>query len=192
MADVAGWIAPIATMIAAMMTAANLGARVTGWGFVVFTVGAVAWVTVGLATGQTNLAASNAFLLVVDVVGVWRWLGRQARYEEGGEAATEASHVAAGPDLFTATSLIGRKVLDRAGAELGHVVDALIECERGRISYVVVSSGGLGGIGEMLRAVAGADIRYRDGVLETRLSAKAFEAISPLEPEAWPARVPAK
>jgi hypothetical protein len=29
----AGWVAPAATMIAAMMTAANLGARVIGWGF---------------------------------------------------------------------------------------------------------------------------------------------------------------
>jgi hypothetical protein len=38
-------------MIAAMMTPANLGARVTGWGFVLFSVGAVAWVTVALGSG---------------------------------------------------------------------------------------------------------------------------------------------
>lgn len=36
---VAAWVAPVATMIAAVMTAANLGARVTGWGFVVFVIG---------------------------------------------------------------------------------------------------------------------------------------------------------
>ena len=46
--DLAGWIAPAATMIAAMMTAANLGARVTGWGFGVFTLGSIAWSIVGL------------------------------------------------------------------------------------------------------------------------------------------------
>ncbi|MEK7456583.1 MAG: hypothetical protein AABZ76_16905 [Pseudomonadota bacterium] len=48
MEDLAGWIAPAATMIAAMMTAANLGARVTGWGFGVFTLGSIAWSIVGL------------------------------------------------------------------------------------------------------------------------------------------------
>lgn len=37
-ADLAGWAAPAATMIAAMMTAFNFGARITGWGFVAFTV----------------------------------------------------------------------------------------------------------------------------------------------------------
>lgn len=68
--DIAGWIAPIATMIAAMMTAANLGARVTGWGFVVFTVGSIAWSLVGISTGQTNLLATNAFLTIVNLVGV--------------------------------------------------------------------------------------------------------------------------
>jgi len=79
MLDAAGWIAPAATMIAAIMTAANLGARVTGWGFAVFAVGALAWITVGAATGQQNLLWSNAFLLLVDLVGIWRWLGRRAR-----------------------------------------------------------------------------------------------------------------
>jgi hypothetical protein len=39
MNDIAAWIAPAATVIAAVMTAANLGARITDWGFVVFTVG---------------------------------------------------------------------------------------------------------------------------------------------------------
>ena len=55
MIEIAEWVAPIATMIAALMTAANLGPRVTGWGFVVFTVGAIAWAAIGLATGQSNL-----------------------------------------------------------------------------------------------------------------------------------------
>ena len=86
----AQWIAPGATMIAAMMTAANLGARVTGWGFAIFSVGAIAWVIVALASGQHNLLLSNAFLLIVDLVGVWRWLGRRARYDKGAERAESA------------------------------------------------------------------------------------------------------
>ena len=41
MISLVGWLATIATMIAAMMTASNLGARVTGWGFVVFSISSV-------------------------------------------------------------------------------------------------------------------------------------------------------
>ncbi|CAM4265000.1 PRC-barrel [Novosphingobium lubricantis] len=91
MEDIAGWIASIATMIAAMMTAANLGAKVTGSGFLVFTIGSICWSLVGLSTGQTNLLATNGFLTVVNMVGAWRWLGEQRRYEEGGKSADRAS-----------------------------------------------------------------------------------------------------
>src|SRR4051812_35651207 len=107
----AGWIAPAATMIAAMMTAANLGARVTGWGFVVFTVGAIAWIVTALATGQQNLLVANAFLLVVDVIGIWRWLGRQARYADGADAAAKDSIRDESPTLFALGSLEGRPLL---------------------------------------------------------------------------------
>ena len=48
MEGLAGWVALAATCIAALMTASNLGARVTGWGFVIFTIGAAAWIVVGL------------------------------------------------------------------------------------------------------------------------------------------------
>lgn len=34
--DLASWLAPAATMIAAIMTASNAGTRMTGWGFVLF------------------------------------------------------------------------------------------------------------------------------------------------------------
>lgn len=59
MADLAGWVALITTSFASVMAAGNLGARVTGWGFVVFMIVAVAWVTVGLLTNQTQLLYSN-------------------------------------------------------------------------------------------------------------------------------------
>ena len=101
MEDAAGWIAPIATMIAAMMTAANLGPRVTGWGFVVFTVGSLAWSTVAIATGQANLLWTNGFLTLVNLVGIWRWLGREAKYDDGAKTArSESDAMRAAPALF--------------------------------------------------------------------------------------------
>ena len=43
MADIISWVATIATIVAASMTAANLGSRITGYGFCVFLAGSIAW-----------------------------------------------------------------------------------------------------------------------------------------------------
>lgn len=188
--DIAGWIAPIATMIAAMMTAANLGARVTGWGFVVFTAGSLGWTAVGMASGQTNLVATNAFLTVVNLVGIWRWLGRQRAYEDGGRSATRSSRGSATPTLFTATGVAGMPVVDRHGEKIGSAVEALLECTTGRVSYVVVATGGAGGIGEELRPVPCDAIDFGSDQLVLMLDLDALEALAPLAPGDWPAAAP--
>jgi len=88
MEQIANWVAPIATTIAALLVAANLGARITGIGFIAFSVGSVAWMVIGAATGQANLIWQNAVLLLVNILGMWRWLGLRARYDKGAAAAT--------------------------------------------------------------------------------------------------------
>ena len=190
MNEIAGWVAPAATMIAAMMTAANLGARVTGWGFVVFTLGSVCWATVGASSGQTNLLATNLFLTLVNFVGIWRWLGRQRAYEDGGKAAQAASRRSAVPSLFTATGIAGMEVVDAKGQATGKAVEALIECGSGAISYVVVATGAIGGLDEKLRAVPREALRFAGDRLVLNLAADAFEALAPLEAGAWPAAAP--
>ena len=186
MDDIAGWIAPIATMMAAMMTAANLGARVTGWGFVVFTVGSISWSIVGYSSGQTNLIATNLFLTLVNVVGIWRWLGRQRAYEDGGKSAVGASRRAAGPTLFTATGLAGLPVVDSAGDDVGKAVEALLDSETGQINYVVIASGGVGGIQESLRAVPRAQIAFGSDRLQLTIQTPAFMALPTLTDGDWP------
>jgi len=188
LADAAGWIAPIATMIAAIMTAANLGARITGWGFVVFAMGSIAWTAVGLSSGQANLVATNAFLTVVNLGGIWRWLGRQQTYDDGGKSAELASRRAAAPSLFTATGVAGMPVTDMAGEPIGRAVEALIECGSGEISYVVVARGGVGGIDESLRAVPRADIRFSSDRLTLFIDAATFEGLAILHDGDWPAK----
>ncbi len=188
LADAAGWIAPIATMIAAIMTAANLGARITGWGFVVFAIGSIAWTAVGLSSGQTNLVATNAFLTLVNLVGIWRWLGRQRTYDDGGKSAERASRRAAAPSLFTATGVAGMPVTDMAGEPIGRAIEALIECGSGEISYVVVARGGVGGIDESLRAVPRADIRFSSDRLTLFIDAATFERLAVLHDGDWPAK----
>lgn len=189
---IAGWVAPIATMIAAMMTAANLGARITGWGFVVFTLGSICWSIVGIASGQTNLVATNLFLTLVNLVGIWRWLGRQRAYEDGAKAATQASRRSSGPSLFTATGLAGMPVVDRGGEAIGSTVEALIECASGGVNYVVVASRGVGGIDERLRAVPRARIAFACDRIAVDMSRRDFEALPELETGDWPARAPGR
>jgi hypothetical protein len=174
-------------MIAAMMTAANLGARVTGWGFVVFTIGSVCWATVGLASGQTNLVATNAFLTLVNFVGVWRWLGRQRTYEDGGKSAAAASRRSSAPTLFTATGIAGMAVEDQEGLAIGRAVEALIECGSGGVSYVVVATDKAGGLDEELRPVPRKAITFSGDKLVLAMSRRMFEAIPLLEPGDWPA-----
>ena len=91
MEHAANWIAPVATTIAAIMVAANLGTKITGYGFIVFSVGAAGWIAIGYFTRQPNLLWQNAFLLLVNLVGVWRWLGLRARYDKAADAATQAT-----------------------------------------------------------------------------------------------------
>jgi len=183
---IAGWIAPAATMIAAMMTAANLGARVTGWGFVVFTIGAVAWIVTALSTGQQNLLIANSFLLVVDVVGIWRWLGRQARYADGAQAAEEDSIAEASPDLFAVAGLEGRPVFGRDGGQIGEIVDAMATCAGGEIGYVVVREGGLAGVGERLHALDWRAVNLDGDGLRTALDRPSLAALPIIEPGHWP------
>ncbi|WP_456293443.1 PRC-barrel domain-containing protein [Sphingomonas plantiphila] len=178
-------------MVAAMMTAANLGARVTGWGFVVFTIGSVGWMLVGASTGQSNLLATNAFLTLVNGVGIWRWLGRQATYEDGGTKAKETSRRSAAPTLFTATGIAGMPVVDSAGEEQGKAVEALVECETGAVSYVVVATGGFAGVQEALRAVPRDALEFHCDRLVLRMTADRFEALDPLDHGDWPAEAAA-
>ena len=68
------WIAAIGTMIAAGLIAADLGRKVTGWGFVLFCAVAVTWIVSGLTGGAMPIAAMNAILLGINAWGVWQYL----------------------------------------------------------------------------------------------------------------------
>ena len=68
------WIAAIGTMIAAGLIAADLGRKVTGWGFALFCAVAVTWIVSGLTSGAMPIAAMNAILLLINLWGVWQYL----------------------------------------------------------------------------------------------------------------------
>lgn len=188
MQDSLGWAAPIATTIAAVMTAASLGPRVTGWGFAVFAIGSVGWTGYGLLTGQMNLVWQNLFLTAVNLFGVWRWLGRRTRLERGGRSAWAASRIDPGEDLMPASWLIETPVRDRAGEPVGQCIDAVIECGSGRIRYAVLSCSGVSGTGETLHAVDWRHIRVDGGRLHLAPGVGRIDDLPVIPTESWPAR----
>jgi hypothetical protein len=187
MADTIPWIATVATIVAAFMTAANLGSRVTGYGFAVFTFGALCWIAAGALTHQPALMWTNVVLFVLDVFGVWRWLGRQAEVEEGARTASEASERTPGESLFP-ISLLGRAPVRCGDKEVGHCVDAMAGCRSGRVDYLVVSEGGLAGVGERLRRLPWSDAHVEGDEVVTRLASDRFERLEELQRDEWPGR----
>ena len=181
------WVATIATIVAATITASNLGSRITGYGFIVFTVGSIAWFGLGLVTGQPALVWTNAALTFLNLFGIWRWLGRQAKVEDGSRAAAQASEATPGEALFPVSLLTRAKV--RSGqSELATCVDAMAGGGSGRIAYVTVSEGGIAGAGETLRRVEWSDLQVEHDEVVTRLDEVQFRALDPIPKDQWPAR----
>src|SRR3546814_945900 len=91
----------------------------------------IAWSAYGWMTAQDNLLIQNLILLAINLLGIWRWLGRTARYEEGAEAASEEAET----PMVSAAALAGLDAVDREGERIGSVVDAMIACDSGRMAY---------------------------------------------------------
>lgn len=187
METIASWVATIATILAASLTASNLGARITGYGFIVFTIGSIAWFTLGMLTGQPALIYTNIVMTALNLFGIWRWLGRQAKVEEGAEAAAQASETAPGEPLFPVSLLTSARVLC-GDEQVGTCVDAMARCTSGRLAYVVVSEGGVAGVGETLRRLPWADARMNGDQLVAGMEAERFGELDIVSRTRWPGR----
>jgi hypothetical protein len=187
MAEIVSWIATVATVTAAFMTASNLGSKVTGYGFVVFTAGALCWIAVGAWTHQPALMWTNVVLTALDLFGIWRWLGRQTSVEQGARAAAEASEETPGEALFPVSLLTRGEVLYNGGP-FATCIDAMAGRTSGRIAYVVVSQGGVAGVGETLRRLPWSKAHMEEHTLELLLSAEEFRRLPELEKDSWPSR----
>ena len=181
------WVATMATVAAASIVASNLGARITGYGFVIFTIGSLAWLALGLMTGQPALMWTNIALTFLNLFGIWRWLGRQARVEDGSRAAARASHSTPGEELFP-VSLLARAKVRSGASELGSCVDAMAGCRSGRIAYVMVSEGGFAGAGEHLRRLPWSALHVDEDEVVTGLDQARFCELEPVPKDEWPAR----
>lgn len=188
MEQIAAIVAPVATTLAALIVASNLGARITGFGFIIFTAGSVAWSILGFATDQPNLLWQNIILTGLNLFGVWRWLGWQARLEEGGAVAAKESHDEPGETLFPVSLLTKARVVSSDGTEIGRCIDAMAGCASGRVAYLVVAEGGLAGVGQTLRRLPWAGCSADEDCVTAPIEHSQFCALDALEPDHWPAR----
>ncbi len=183
MNDMLSWFATAATICGVLLTASNLGTRITGTGFIVLLFGSLSWIGVSLMSDQQALLWTNVVLSFLNIFGIWRWLGRQAAVEEGAKAAAAASEDAAAETLFP-VSLLGRAKVSSAAGPFGTCVDAMAGTSSGRLAYVVVSEGGVAGLGERLFKLPWS-AAYVDG--EELIAARAGN-LQELEKDEWPAR----
>ncbi|MCY7279670.1 MAG: PRC-barrel domain-containing protein [Sphingomonas bacterium] len=182
------WVAPVATIIAALMTASNLGSRITGAGFIVFTIGSLSWLALGMIGDNPALLWMNAVLTLLNLFGIWRWLGRQAKFEDGGQHAAAASAAKSSETLFPLSLTAKAALSGQDGTELGKCVDAMAGCSTGRIAYLVVAEGGVGGVGERLRRLDWSDVAVDLDTITANLDRDGFERLDELEKGKWPGR----
>src|SRR5438477_3471387 len=62
-------------------------------------------------------------------------------------------HDGPGPEVMSADTLQGDSVINTKGEDLGNIEEIMIDVQRGRIAYAVLSSGGFLGIGDKLFAI---------------------------------------
>jgi sporulation protein YlmC with PRC-barrel domain len=65
----------------------------------------------------------------------------------------EASSSGPGPEVMAADTLEGDKVVNAQGEDLGTIEEIMIDVQRGRVAYAVMSCGGFLGLGEKLFAI---------------------------------------
>jgi hypothetical protein len=81
--DILRWAASLTGMAAAVLVALNAGAKITGWGFVVFSVSSLIWIGASAAAGNTPLVAQNLVLLAINLFGIYRYLFRKRPGQPG-------------------------------------------------------------------------------------------------------------
>lgn len=82
--------------------------------------------------------------------------------------------------LFSSNSLVGSVIKDRNGERVGTVIDAMHDCERRTLSYVVVSQGGVAGAGETLRVIGSDRLTFARDSVQCDLSAEQIARLRPL------------
>ncbi len=179
-------MASIATIIGGLTVALNAGTRITGWGFAVLAAGSACWSVNALANGSTSLLVANVTMAAINLIGVWRWLGRRRRIEQGSNRAMVASAAAPLPSLVSTGALLEAPLHLPGGGAFGTVIDLMVHGEAQDLAYAVLAFDGIGGLGEEFRAVPADQLHLAAEGLLCVLTEAQLRALPPIDPSAWP------
>lgn len=71
---IAQWSATATGVVAAIMVALNAGAKITGYGFVIFLFSSIAWTVFGVIEKDWGIVVQNAVLTLINIFGIYRYL----------------------------------------------------------------------------------------------------------------------
>jgi Gpi18-like mannosyltransferase len=79
--DIIEWSAAICAAIAAFMVSLDLGRRMTGFAFILFTLSSIGFIAYGLMDPEPEaaIASLNFVLLLINLNGVYRYLIRKKK-----------------------------------------------------------------------------------------------------------------
>ena len=66
------WFGTATGLIGAVILALNL--PISGWGWILFAASSATWTLAGVLMREASLVLLQGGFLVVDLVGIWRWL----------------------------------------------------------------------------------------------------------------------
>jgi hypothetical protein len=78
--------------------------------------------------------------------------------------------------------------VDCGGTRVGTCIDAMAGCRTGKLAYVVVSDGGIAGVGETLRRLPWNGTYMEHDRLLSRIEAEHFAELEELQKDEWPER----
>jgi hypothetical protein len=90
--------------------------------------------------------------------------------------------------LLSASTLTGDEIRNFQDEQLGSVHDLMIDCENGRVGYVVMTSGGFLGMGNKLFAIPMSALQVDPGekCLRMNASKQTFENAQGFDKNNWP------
>jgi len=97
----------------------------------------------------------------------------------------EETQVAKNMTFVPSTEIKGSRVVNAKEENLGKIEEVMIDSERGRIAYVVLSFGGLLGMGNKLFAIPWESLEYNRGDYILRLDKSILEKAEGFDEEAW-------
>jgi sporulation protein YlmC with PRC-barrel domain len=90
--------------------------------------------------------------------------------------------------VLSSSTLAGEAVVDTAGEKLGKLVDLMIDLDRGKVAYAVLSVGGVLGVGDKLFAIPWDAFRVDSERKRMVLNAKreVLDAAPGFDKDNWP------